>query len=310
MFCPKCGKPIPENSAFCMFCGNSIPQGFHQEPIIEPAPEIPSEPFAEPSPEPLESPFYNAEPPSPFYGTEPSDSPFYDAPPAQPETFEPGRAFSEKPSDSSAPYIKIRHCSLCGRELPASNQTGICVTCTNNRSFTPEPLTDNFQLDLDLDAEYPEAYRDKPQKIEKQRESITQKRRFPLLIALAAVLLAGALACFAVASLMKKPSGSSSSSQGTSAVTSAQEKEVASYAQSMVKSKAANPSSVHFQARSLSVSEKDGLWTVQQSFERMAPTGEMTESTYTALLQLDENAADGYRPLMLQVDGSTLYDYR
>lgn len=305
MFCPKCGKPIPENSAFCMFCGNSIPQEFQKEPMTAPAPEILSDPIPEPSRESPESPFYNIEPPSPFYGTEPSDSPFYDAPPAQPETFE-----LEKPLETPAPYQRIRHCSLCGRELPASNQTGICVTCTNNRSFTPEPLNDNFQLDLDLDAEYPEAYRDKPQKIENQRDVTWKKRRFPLVMILAAVLLVGAMACFVVASLMKSPSGTPSSSQGGSAVTSAQEKEVASYAQNMVKSKAANPSSVHFQARSLSVSEKDGLWTVQQSFERMAPTGEMTESTYTALLQLDENAADGYRPLMLQVDGSTLYDYR
>lgn len=305
MFCPKCGKPIPENSAFCMFCGNSIPQGFQEKPVTEPVPEIPPEPFPAPSQDPLESSFYNIEPPSPFYGTEPSDSPFYDAPPVQPETFEP-----EKPPKVPASYQRIRHCSLCGRELPASNETGICVTCTNNRSFTPEPITDNFQLDLDLDAEYPEAYRDNPQKTEKQRDTVKQKRRFPFIIALAAVLLVGALACFAAASLMKKPSDGSSGSQGSSAVTAAQEKEVASYAQNMVKSKAANPSSVHFQARSLSVSEKDGLWTVQQSFERMAPTGEMTQSTYTALLQLDENAADGYRPLMLQVDGSTLYDYR
>lgn len=314
MFCPKCGKQIPDDSSFCMFCGRSIPQVFPAETPAE------REPYQQPA---AQKPFQAS--PAPFGDSEPfleEDLPFeedyYVDPPVEPETFVP----EDLPDDLELPdagFHGARRCTLCGRDLPVSNVTGVCVTCTNNRSFVPA-AGETFQLDLDLDDEYPEEYREnskrsKPEKKQKNAAKQTEKRqkpkrRFPLIPILIAALLTAALACFA-AYYFNNGSGApvSGSSEGKEPLSN-EAKEAAAFAQTMVKEKAANPASVHFDARSLKASEKKGVWTVQQSFERLAPNGETAQSSYTAVLSADASAAGGYKPLMLQVDDAVLYDYR
>lgn len=288
MFCPKCGKPIPDDSSFCMFCGKSIPRIFPEKPPAEEPVQAPPAPFGDAD---FEVPFMEEE---------------YDEPPVEPETFVP----LPDDLDLLEPAPTLRRCRMCGRELPETNVTGICVTCTNNRSFVPAG-GDEFRLDLDLDDEYPEEYREasksKKQKGAKKEKRERPKRRIPLLPILAAALLMGAAACFA-AFYLNNGEGGETASQGSAAV-SAQEKKAAGYAQEMVKEKAANPSSVHFDARSLKVTEKQGVWTVKQTFERLAPDGQMAQSNYTAMLKVGDGEGT-YEPLMLQVDETTLYDNR
>lgn len=305
MFCPKCGKPIPDDSSFCMFCGKSIPQ-------IRPAPS------PELRPEPFDAPIPAEAPPDPFGDDLPDDfddepEEFYPEPLVEPETFSPELALDEL----DLPEIfddAPRRCTLCGRELPETNTTGLCVTCTSNRSFVPSAEPDRFELDLDLDADYPEEFRDTkgpgPEKKRKNRAPAQHKRKVPLLPVLIAALAMAALACFAFYFLKTDAPGGTDQPGASVTTPNAREREAISYAQSMVKAKAANPSSVHFDAQSLTAAEKDGVWTVKQSFERLAPDGQMAQSSYTAMLTLDESAPEGYKALMLQVDDATLYDYR
>lgn len=312
MFCPKCGKQIPDDSSFCMFCGRSIPQVFPVRTSLE------QEPYQKAAaPKPFQTP------PAPFGDSESfldEELPFeedYVDPPVEPETFVP----EELPDDLELPDEDFHapcRCTLCGRDLPASNVTGICVTCTNNRSFVPAAET--FQLDLDLDDEYPEEYREngKRSKPEKKRAKAAKqvekrekpKRRFPLLPILIAALLVAALGCFGAYYLNNGGGAPTGTSSAAKEPLSDEARAAAAYAQTMVKEKAANPSSVHFDTRSLAVSQKKGVWTVEQSFERLAPSGETAQSSYTAVLSADASAAGGYKPLMLKVDDAVLYDYR
>ena len=77
----------------------------------------------------------------------------------------------------------------------------------------------------------------------------------------------------------------------------------------MVRNAAYDPSSVHYEAGSLTVSVENGVYTVQQTFDRMVATGETVESVYIAQLTLKEPLNSGYTPLRLQVDDMVLYDY-
>lgn len=342
MFCPKCGKQIPDDSSFCMFCGKEIPQVFPKEAPVDyeaystpksslPV-QAPTSPFGESDIEPLDEPLFESG--LPFAEEdEPYTEPLLEPETFEPESFEPEYfepetfmpAAAEIPDDFALPDDEpgIPHrCTLCGRELPASNITGLCVTCTNNRAFVPASSPE-FQLNLNLDGEYPEEYRDdtpskktaRKQKNVQERANPTerQKKRFPLFPLLIAFLLVAGLGCLAAFYLgdgAKPSSPSASTSQEANGALSDQERNASVFAQNMVKSKAANPTSVHFDMHSLSVSEKGGVWTVKQSFERLAPNGEMAGSSYTAVLKTDSSSSEGFKALMLQVDDDILYDYR
>ena len=41
MYCPNCGKKIPENTTFCGYCGEPVfdPEEFYEEPLREPPKE-------------------------------------------------------------------------------------------------------------------------------------------------------------------------------------------------------------------------------------------------------------------------------
>ena len=58
IFCPKCGKQLPDEAVFCAGCGakivfNTAPE---PEPVVEPIPEPVPEPVVEPIPEPVVEP--------------------------------------------------------------------------------------------------------------------------------------------------------------------------------------------------------------------------------------------------------------
>ena len=49
MFCPKCGKELPDDSQFCMKCGHAIPV-LASEPVAAPAPSLAPVPLVAPAP--------------------------------------------------------------------------------------------------------------------------------------------------------------------------------------------------------------------------------------------------------------------
>lgn len=323
MFCLKCGKQIPDTSSFCMHCGTLIPQ----VPSAAKA-ENPDDRAVPPAPEMF--PFGEAEETIEVVPQAESfviDSFETDAFEEELETFSP---FLDTPNEETfvLPPMQagtVRHCKLCSRELTATNTSGYCVTCMNNRSFVPSAKAEPFSLELDLDAEYPPDYRDdsveeeKPQK-QKRQAKAPKKQKMPKAekppkekkrLRLGPVLLLSLVTLgLALFTLFFISGQFNIVIPGFSAELTGEAREASGYAQAMVKEKAANPNSVHFDSRTLTASERNGVWTVKQSFERLAADGNMAKSSYVAMLKLDGSSAKGYQAIMLEVGGDILYDTR
>lgn len=334
MYCPMCGKVIPDESVFCMHCGRAIPaipqdppgQAFHQksDTVELPLPgqaAVHSHPFEEPActPELPDDTTFNGfeqldamfNEPEAFEEALPID-PFDEADPfEEPDLFaEDLNAFDPLPLPNEA-----RCCTICGRELPQSSISDICITCLNNRSIVPDKAGDSkpFTLNLDLDDEYPEEYRDLNTTIPHAKKPVLKKRFSLRLLMLPPILLALALGGWYLVSSLSSQKPQAPVSPGSSSAASVLpdlEKSAVYFAQDMVKAKAANPDSVHFDKSSLKVNQDGEEWTVSQTFDRLTPSGETANSSYTALFSQNKNAEEGFQPLMLQVDGKVLYDNR
>ena len=298
MFCFKCGKEIPAQSVFCLHCGAKLPS-------------VPAK--QEPAAQSCLTPIW-----------EDAD---FDLPivPSVPEPLSPEKPQTPQP----APSPPQKRCAVCGRELLESSISDLCVTCLNNRSFVAvppdlekedffltDPLSDgsdtdleamplsskreSFQLDVDLDVEYPGAYAEESQSRPPEKKSLRW-------LAILAIVLA-VVGCFAIFMPMLLPLFSGGASSSQSAQTTNLERKVVSYARKMTQIACANPDSVKFE-KDEKVSEQEDVWTVQETFSRTSRQGEQVTTIYIAVLRLDSKQADGYAPIKLQIDDTVMYDY-
>lgn len=298
MFCLKCGKEIPEESVYCLFCGIKLPALPPQSPASPPAEPLPIDPVPK---------------------TQPVNLDIWDD-----SDFELPTFADDDELEPTEPIPPKQHCAACGRELPATSISDLCITCLNNRSFvasspeSEESLPDDdprddspansrksFQLDLDLDAEYPSAFSEPPQQPSVKKTGLLQKKWF--WIALIITLAVAGLALIFVPAFISDSDGSgANSSQSPGA--SNMERKVTSYAREITKNACANPDSVSFH-KDAKLEQNDGVWTVTETFDRNSRQGEFVTTTYRAVLRLDSTQSSGYVAILLQIDDTIMFDY-
>lgn len=324
MFCLKCGKQIPDNSVYCLYCGTKLPL---LEPETRSAWDIrPRTAHVHTPPEP--------DLPAPV-------SDFAKASPAVSTVAEKDTSSLLAPDTTvELPVLELRRCSVCGRELPETSISELCVTCLNNRSFVATELPDelfetlfpeeqklsesaaqetdsspastaayaapqptpkpDFRLDIDLDGEYPTAYAEPAPK--PKREIKNPKKLAILIFIVSAALLVGG-AAIAIPYLFPDTTGGSSATSQSNV-----DRKAVSYAHEMLKQSCANPDSVAFH-KDVKSEEIDGVWSITETFDRTSKQGEFTTTTYTALLRLDSEQSSGYVPVKLRIDDTVMYDH-
>lgn len=288
MICPTCGKKIPEDSAYCLYCG---------APVLIPEPE----------------------------------------------------------SEAEATLIaEPQKCTRCGRELPDSSISNLCVSCLHDdeqkaryesaRSvyeeddFAPaepviRPSTQNIYSDLpktDSKRHFKVTIDDdaygipdiestenatKPFAISIDDDGFNDiedggppKGRFPKKILV--LLLTLAVVMCVVIFVPKLFSDSSNEPPASSApAMSAEEQYAVISAQEMVKRAAYSPSSVHFDRQSLKITGENNTYVISQRFERDTASAKSVASEYSAKLTLNGGVDAGYTAIMLKVDDDVIYDY-
>lgn len=192
---------------------------------------------------------------------------------------------------AGADVPSVRACILCGKPLPEAAVSDLCDRCL--RGETPGPgAPPEPELLPDFEESPPG---DEPLKV---------RRGLPRWL-LPALLILLALTAGVLFFLLRPRAGNG---PGTGARTEA-ERYAVTRAQEMIREKAYDPGSVHFYQQGLEVSEADGVYTISQRFDRNTASGETLTEPYTAVLTLSDDL-DGYTPLMLEVNGDILYDYR
>lgn len=299
MYCPRCGKKIPDQSIFCMFCGTSIPEVEEElpRPIKQPpaAPQRRCSVCGRPLPETSISDvcvtcLYNRN----FV--------------AQPAS-EPKPAPAHKTEDAIEEDIfKSAYTASLGESRPP-------VRKHFNIQFDDADKVGEIE-DIIQDGLEDAIEEDEPVKPRKTMLSKQKTMKIVLLSVIGVFVISGIFLLFSTlftefTSGYTPPRNSSSSSDGTQSNEPQIDRALFLAAQQMVREKAYSPDSVHFETRTLEVQEESpGVFTVSQEFERLTPSGETQASNYIAVLQEDSSQESGYKPLMLQVDGKILYDYR
>ncbi|HIX65794.1 MAG TPA: zinc ribbon domain-containing protein [Candidatus Anaerotruncus excrementipullorum] len=191
-----------------------------------------------------------------------------------------------------------RFCILCGRLLPEGSASDVCEHCLHGDATAPDATAPLEGIPI-------------PDLPEEPEEAAPRPRHGQLFWVgvVAAVLLALTAACAGIFLFLRQQDPQAGQPSSSSQAPSPQEDYAVTCAQEMVRNAAYDPSSVHYEAATLQVAEENGVYTVQQTFERTVATGETVESVYIARLTLQEPFPSGYTPLVLQVDDMVLYDY-
>ena len=191
-----------------------------------------------------------------------------------------------------------RFCILCGRLLPEGSSSDVCEHCLHGDASTPDATAPLEGIPMPDGLEEPEEPTPPPR----------HSRLFWVGIVVAALVALTAV-CAGIFLFLRQQDPQTAQPSSSSTAPSPEEDYAAVCAQEMVRNAAYDPSSVHYEAGSLTVSVENGVYTVQQTFDRMVATGETVESVYIAQLTLKEPLNSGYTPLRLQVDDMVLYDY-
>ena len=191
-----------------------------------------------------------------------------------------------------------RFCILCGRLLPEGSSSDVCEHCLHGDAAAPDATAPLEGIPM-------------PDGPDEDEEPPVPRRHSRLFWAgvIAAALVVLTAACAGIFLFLRQQAPQEEPPSASSTAPSPQEEYAVTCAQEMVRNAAYDPSSVHYEASSLSVSAADGVYTVQQTFDRTVATGETVESVYIAQLSLKEPFPGGYTPLRLQVDDMVLYDY-
>lgn len=323
MYCPKCGKKIPDNSIFCMFCGEQLtaPDNVRdiEAPVYEqiyagtPKPPqrvcevcgraLPDTSVADVCVTCLYNRNFVAQPLVEQPERTAADSSAGD---------EHGGALPEPQAGARA--FGTFHITLPpeGEDYPAESQNERVVPQDNEQY-------DGEQHDYEQhNDEQDESADDDTIDVAYHIRAFFSKKR-TLKIAVAAVVcvfvITGVFLLFSTlfteftAGMFNSAPPSKAQSSSTADVE--YDERISSTAQDMVRALAYSPDSVHFDTRTMAIEETEqGIFSVSQSFERLAPSGETKTSIYTAIMREDSAAESGYEPLMLKIDGKVLYDYR
>lgn len=302
MYCPRCGKKIPDQSIFCMFCGTSILKVEEESPPLPVTPQ-PAAPLrrctvcGRPLPETSISDvcvtcLYNRN--------------FVAQPASEPES-----APAQKTEDAIEEDIfKSAYTASLGESHPPARKH---FNIQFDDADTIGEIEDEDIIEDGLEDAIEE---DEPVKPRKTMLSKQKTLKIVLLSVIGVFVVSGIFLLFSTlftefTSGYTPPRNNSSSSDSTQSNAPQIDRALFLAAQQMVREKAYSPDSVHFETRTLEVQEESpGVFTVSQEFERLTPSGETQASNYIAVLQEDSSLESGYKPLMLQVDGTVLYDYR
>lgn len=302
MYCPRCGKKIPDQSIFCMFCGTSIPKVEDESPPLPatPPPAAPQRRCAVCGrllPETSISDvcvtcLYNRN--------------FVAQPVSEPEP-----APAQKTEDAIEEDIfKSAYTASLGESHPSARKH---FNIKFDDADTIGEIEDEDTIEDGLEDAIEE---DEPVKPRKTMLSKQKTIKIVLLSVIGVFVVSGIFLLFSTlftefTSGYTPPRNNSSSSDSAQSNAPQIDRALFLAAQQMVREKAYSPDSVHFETRTLEAQEESpGIFTVSQEFERLTPSGETQASNYIAILQEDSSLESGYKPLMLQVDGTILYDYR
>lgn len=329
MFCANCGKKIPDESLYCMFCGKSanpaepIEPDSKKEPFenieeewegravweacrreqeqiqlelamkdhFEPAnAEIESEPIVETDLTPEIQDFSDFQ--------LPIEEDFHLEEPNLPESEWDTLILSDCVGEEASSTQKV--CKRCGKPLAQTSISDYCLDCLYSSDVLHPDVADFDSLPEEIDAP----------KLDLPEEPVPARKNRLLMIVLviAAVLALGASAVFFISKYNGGSHASNAPSQSTMERKENNRNKAIESAHKMIREAAFAPDSIHFDSSSLECTVEAGDYTVTQQFERKNPQGEVVNASYTAILNLGGDT--DYIPIMLKVDDSILFDHR